>query len=95
MLVRLICWKEDLAAERSAMLKTAGFQVDASAPHTSGIVGQIRDLAPHVVLIDLDRAPSQFFALNALRTSVIEQGANLCAQLVKGERLADHMDARV
>jgi hypothetical protein len=74
MLVRLICWKEDLAAEYGARLQAAGFQVDASLPHPSGIVGQIRDLAPAAILIDLDRAPSHGKAV----ASVLRRSKSVC-----------------
>jgi hypothetical protein len=74
MLVRLICWKPDLAGERVARLEAAGFRVDGSPPHSSGIVGSIRDLAPDVVLIDLDRAPSHGNAI----ASILRQSKSVC-----------------
>jgi len=37
----------------------AGFNVNASALRTSGLIGQFRDHPPAAVLIDLDRLPSQ------------------------------------
>jgi hypothetical protein len=74
MLVRLICWKPDLAVEHVARLEAAGFQVDGSPPHSSGIVGSIRDLAPDVVLIDLDRAPSHGNAI----ASILRQSKSVC-----------------
>ncbi|SPE32362.1 conserved hypothetical protein [Candidatus Sulfopaludibacter sp. SbA3] len=74
MLVRLICWKEDLAAEHATRLQAAGFRVDASPPHSSGIVGQTRDLAPAVILIDLDRMPSHGKAV----ASVLRQSKSVC-----------------
>jgi hypothetical protein len=58
MLVRLICWKQESAREHVARLEAAGFRVDGSAPQPGRMVGTVRDLAPDVLLIDLDRAPS-------------------------------------
>jgi hypothetical protein len=63
MFVRLICWNEHLARERHAWLEAAGFKVESSRPPSGAIIGHIRDLAPDVVLIDLDRAPSHGFAI--------------------------------
>lgn len=74
MLVRLICWKEELAGKHAARLQADGFRVDASPPHSSGIVGQIRDLAPDAILIDLDRAPSHG---NAVAT-VLRRSKSAC-----------------
>ncbi|HWD00036.1 MAG TPA: hypothetical protein VG456_24925 [Candidatus Sulfopaludibacter sp.] len=59
----MICWKEELAQEHAGRLKAVGFQVEASRPPPGAIVGHIRDLAPRVVLIDLDRMPSHGVAL--------------------------------
>src|SRR5262245_52974041 len=56
--VRLVCWKEDLAQERSRILKQAGIPVDASPLIPGGGVGQLRAISPAAVLIDLDRLPS-------------------------------------
>ena len=56
--VRLVCWKEDLARERARGLKAAGFLVDASPLNPSGLIGQFRANMPAAVLIDLDRLPS-------------------------------------
>src|SRR5262245_24933374 len=56
--VRLICWKQDLARERSRILKQAGIPVDASPLIPGGGIGQLRALDPAAVLIDLDRLPS-------------------------------------
>src|SRR5262249_56395877 len=56
--VRLVCWKEELAQERSRILKQAGIPVDASPLVPGGGIGQLRALDPAAVLIDLDRLPS-------------------------------------
>ena len=58
MLVRLICWNEDLARERVRVLGAGEFEIDASPLNPSGLVGQFKRLAPALVLIDLDRLPS-------------------------------------
>lgn len=56
--VRLVCWKEDLAAERAATLKNAGLDVDASPFNPGGMITQLKQDPPAVMLIDLDRLPS-------------------------------------
>lgn len=56
--LRLLCWNADLAKQHAKVLKAAGYAVDSSAMQGSGIVGQMRDLAPDAVVIDLDRLPS-------------------------------------
>ncbi|HUJ23612.1 MAG TPA: hypothetical protein VLX58_18895 [Bryobacteraceae bacterium] len=56
--VRLVCWKEELARERARVLEDAGFEVDASALNPGGLIGQFRANMPSAVLIDLDRLPS-------------------------------------
>src|SRR5882672_2057734 len=56
--VRLVCWKEDLASERARVLKDAGVSVDASPLNTGGVMGTFRASPPSAVLIDLDRLPS-------------------------------------
>jgi len=58
MLVRLICWDDDLARRRAESLAGFGFDIDASRLNPSGLVGQFKALAPAAVLIDLDRLPS-------------------------------------
>lgn len=50
-LIRLISWNE-------RALKVPGFRVDATPYKSSRLVGQIRDLAPAAVVIDLDKTPS-------------------------------------
>src|SRR5438093_12482819 len=56
--VRLVCWKEDLARERARTLNAAGIPVDASPLNPSGLLGHFRKNPPIAVLIDLDRLPS-------------------------------------
>lgn len=58
MLIRLICWNEDLARERMASLADCGFAIDGSRLNPSGLVRQFKEMAPAAVLIDLDRLPS-------------------------------------
>ena len=57
-IVRLVCWDPELARERVRTIKKLGFRVDARPIRTSGLIGQFRDEAPDVILIDLDRQPS-------------------------------------
>lgn len=57
-LVRLICWKQDLAQQRAAMLKAARLEVDASPLNTSRLIGRIMENPPAAIVIDLDRMPS-------------------------------------
>jgi CheY-like chemotaxis protein len=57
-LVRLICWKQDLAGERARAIEEAGFRVDASPLNPGSLIGHFRANQPAVVLIDLDRLPS-------------------------------------
>jgi CheY-like chemotaxis protein len=56
--VRLVCWNEDLAAERARGLKKAGFDVDASPFNAAGMITRLKEDPPALVLIDLDRLPS-------------------------------------
>ena len=58
MLVRLVCWNEELARERVRTLDGSGFEIDASPLNPSGLISQFKALAPAAVLIDLDRLPS-------------------------------------
>jgi hypothetical protein len=53
--IRLVCWNEDLAAERARVLKNAGLDVDASP---FSMIGRLREDPPGLMLIDLDRLPS-------------------------------------
>jgi hypothetical protein len=62
-LVRLICWKEDLARERAALLKAARLNVDASPLNTSRLIGRIMENPPCAIVIDLDRMPSHGLAV--------------------------------
>jgi hypothetical protein len=59
LMIRLVCWNEDLARERARQLEQAGFEVDASRLNPSGLIGHFRANPPQAVLIDLDRLPSQ------------------------------------
>jgi hypothetical protein len=69
-MIRLVCWKEDLARERARTLEQTGFEVDASPLSMSGLIGHFRANPPQAVLVDLDRLPSQGFGLAvALRRS--------------------------
>jgi hypothetical protein len=65
-LVRLICWKEDLARERAAFLKAARFDVDASPLNTSRLIGRIMADPPSAIVIDLDRMPSHGMAVGVV-----------------------------
>jgi hypothetical protein len=58
--LRLICWNEADASARAASLQRAGYRVIADPPENAGgMVRYFRELAPDVVVIDLDRLPSQ------------------------------------
>lgn len=74
MLIRLICWKEELARAHAARLESFGFEVEASRPSASGIIGHLRDLAPAVILIDLDRAPSH----GRILATVLRRSKSVC-----------------
>jgi hypothetical protein len=65
-LVRLICWKEDLARERAALLKAARLDVDASPLNTSRLIGRIMENPPAAIVIDLDRMPSHGLAVGVV-----------------------------
>jgi hypothetical protein len=56
--IRLVCWKEQLAAERADQLNKAGLDVDASPFNPAGMITRLREDPPAVMLIDLDRLPS-------------------------------------
>src|SRR5580698_8842366 len=58
MRVRLVCWNQELAAERASVLKKAGLDVDASPFDPAGMITRLRENPPAVMLIDLDRLPS-------------------------------------
>ncbi|MGI8743904.1 MAG: hypothetical protein ACR2NN_15275 [Bryobacteraceae bacterium] len=57
-LVRLVCWKSDLAEQRARQLRAARFVVDATPLETGRIIGVFRANPPAAVVIDLDRLPS-------------------------------------
>ena len=57
-MVRLICWKPEVAEERAAALKAAGFEVNAKQMTFTKFVAHFKRTNPTVVLIDLDRLPS-------------------------------------
>lgn len=68
--IRLVCWNEELAAERARVLKKAGFDVDASRFDPAGMITRLRENPPALILIDLDRLPSHGRAVAVmLRTS--------------------------
>jgi hypothetical protein len=68
--IRLVCWDEDTARERSGSLAAAGFDVDASPLSPSGLIRNFRENPPDAVVIDLDRLPSRGREVAvALRTS--------------------------
>ena len=56
--VRLVCWKQELAEERAQFLQAAGIDVDASPLRPHGLIAQFREAALAAVIIDLDRLPS-------------------------------------
>jgi hypothetical protein len=57
-LVRLVCWKQEVARERARLVEESGFHVDASPLNPGGLIGHLRANLPAAVLIDLDRLPS-------------------------------------
>lgn len=56
--IRLVSWKQDIAAERARALKKAGFDVDASVFEVSGMITRLKENPPALMLIDLDHKPS-------------------------------------
>ena len=69
-LIRLVCWNEELAAERASFLKKAGLTVDGSPFDPAGMITRLRENPPALMLIDLDRLPSHGRAIAImLRTS--------------------------
>ena len=56
--IRLICWKEDRAAELAAELEAAGFAVDAGTVDGSALKA-LGESPPDAVVIDLGRLPAQ------------------------------------
>ena len=68
--IRLVCWNEELAANRAQALKKAGLEVDASPFDPAGMITRLRENPPALMLIDLDRLPSHGRAVAImLRTS--------------------------
>src|ERR1700761_869297 len=58
-MVRLVCWNDELAQQRSAEIWRLGYRVDASSLRgTSAFVSHFRAVNPDIVVIDLDRLPS-------------------------------------
>src|SRR5438045_454654 len=58
-LVRLVCWKQELARERVRLLEESGFHIDTSPwDSPGGFIARLRANPPAVILIDLDRLPS-------------------------------------
>jgi hypothetical protein len=69
-LVRLVCWKADLAEQRARLLQDAGIRVNAAPLNPAGLIGHFRNNPPAAVLIDLDRLPSHGLGVAvALRNS--------------------------
>jgi hypothetical protein len=64
--VRLICWKEELARERAALLKAARIEVDASPLKTSQLIGRMKANPPSAIVIDRDRLPSHGLAVGTV-----------------------------
>ncbi len=56
--IRLIHWKADEAQETAALLRAAGYAVDAESLSAAGL-RSLREDPPDAVLIDLSRVPSQ------------------------------------
>ena len=57
-LVRLVCWKPEVAAERARELIAAGFEVNSEPLTFVKFVAHIKHVNPSVLVIDLDRQPS-------------------------------------
>lgn len=58
LLVRLVCWKPELAAVRAAQLEAAGLAVNPEPMTTVKFVAHFKSVNPDALLIDLDRQPS-------------------------------------
>jgi hypothetical protein len=56
--IRLVCWKDEEAAERARALKKAGLEVNSSPFRLGGVITQLKEDPPALMLIDLDRLPS-------------------------------------
>jgi CheY-like chemotaxis protein len=68
--VRLVCWNAELAQSRAELLEASGLEVDASPLNPAGLIGTFKANLPAVVVIDLDRLPSQGLGVAvALRNS--------------------------
>ena len=57
-MVRLVCWKPEVAAERARALREAGFEVNAEPMTFTKFVAHFKRVNPTVLVIDLDRQPS-------------------------------------
>ena len=87
--VRLVCWKEEVAAERAEGLKKAGVAVDASPFNPAGMITRLREDPPAVILIDLDRLPSHGREVAvALRNSKALRGIPIVFAGGAGEKVA-------
>lgn len=58
LLVRLVCWKPEVAAARAAQLESAGFAVHAAPMTVTKFVSHFKSVNPDALVIDLDRQPS-------------------------------------
>ena len=92
--VRLVCWNAELARNRAELLETSGFEIDASPLNPAGLIGTFKANPPAVIVIDLDRLPSQGLGVAvALRNSkatchipiVFAGGAQEKVERVRGE----------
>ncbi len=54
----LVCWDPPKAADHAAALNRVGHRVTLVTSSVRGWIGYVRDLAPDVMVIDLDRLPS-------------------------------------
>jgi hypothetical protein len=68
--VKLLTWHDDIT-QKAAMLKRRGLQIDSSPlVSTSGAIGELARLNPAVLVLDLDRLPSNSRVIaTVLRTS--------------------------
>jgi hypothetical protein len=58
MLLRLVSWNPQVAAERARQLENAGFKVHAGPAPTKQLATHFRDLAPAAIVIDMEKLPS-------------------------------------
>ena len=57
--VKLLSWHEDIAA-KAASLRQRGLKIDATPLiKTSGLIGELAELNPAVLVLDLDKLPSK------------------------------------